>query len=100
VSAPLTIDQAMALFDKFFQRILKCKNESAKTSFVVVMLNYGDHLTPVSCIAGEWTGTKGEARSQYPPHIDGGGLPVCPNGHVLTEGATRYRLGLVDEVMG
>ena len=94
---PLTIDQAMALFDKFTTRRYNFPAEDAQTAFVVVLLNYGDHLTPVACVAGEWTGTKGEARSQYPPHIDGGGLPLCPNGHVLTEGATRQRLGLIEE---
>ncbi len=57
-------------------------------SILVVLLNYGDHLTMVSCTAGEWSGVKGDL-------VPSAGIPKCPNGHVLVEHRRQMRLGLV-----
>ena len=44
----------------------------------VVIANYGSKYTPIACINGEWSGIKADLSSS-------GGLPHCPNGHVLLE---------------
>lgn len=66
--------------------------EEWATSLRVVLVNFGDHKTKVACVGGEWVGSKGD----LPPT---GALPRCPNGHVLTEGPERWRLGLVPDTM-
>ncbi len=57
-------------------------------SMGVVLFNIGDRFTPVACVAGEWSGLKGDIpRSE--------GIPKCPNGHVMTEGK-GLKLGWVE----
>ena len=58
----------------------------------VVLLNYGERYVDVTCIGGEWSGTKAEVFR----HV---GVPLCPNGHPLIETSNAPRLALVDEDM-
>lgn len=87
----LSIDQAQDLASHYFRRRDMWPAEDERTAFLVVILNYGDHLTKVTCVGGEWEGVKGDLSS------GGTGIPHCPNGHVLFEGHERWRLGLVEE---
>lgn len=67
-------------------------DETLHTSLMVVLLNYGDELTGVSCIGGDWEGTKAEAVKAP------SGLPCCPvDGRPLLESAKRWRLGLMPD---
>lgn len=90
VSKALTVDQARDMAIRYFNRRGLFEEEDKITSFLVVVLNYGDHLTEVSCIAGEWNGMKGDLQSRE-------GIPLCPNGHPLLENAYQLRLGLIPE---
>ena len=67
--------------------------EELHWSVGVVLMNYGDRFTSVSCIGGEWSGNKAEIIRRTAT-----GLPLCPDGHPLMEGAGRKVLALVDEV--
>lgn len=90
MATTLTIEQARDLRARILARRERFPDEDEEMGFLVVVLNYGDHLTNVACIAGEWTGTKGELEPR-----PGGGIPLCPSGHPLLEGPTRQLLGLV-----
>lgn len=92
----LTIDQAYDIADRFTARRVAFKDETDQYSLMVVLLNYGDHLTRVDCINGEWSGTKGDLLRQ-PTGLHGFGIPKCPNGHVLTESTERLQLGLIPQ---
>lgn len=76
------------------QRYLKRRelfpDEDEAITLSVVLVNYGDHLTEVRCIRGDWSGTKADIRS--PIHS----IPTCPYGHPLIESRQRYRLGLIE----
>ncbi len=86
----LTREQANHLAELIVYRQETFPGETLHWSVMVALLNAGDEFTSVSCVAGEWTGTKGD----LPP---GAGLPRCPNGHVLTESSIgRKQLGYVD----
>lgn len=85
----LTAGQIYDLFETIQDRKRLFPNESEFTTFSVVLLNWGDSRTEVSCIAGEWRGTKAELPPQW-------GLPHCPNGHPLIESGPLHRLGLVE----
>lgn len=76
------------MWSKFVERREKFPNEPEETSFLVLILNYGDHLTEVWCTNGEWKGTKGLLRVSS-------NIPVCPAGHPLFESPNQYRLQLV-----
>lgn len=86
----LTVDQANDLADRYFRRRALFAEEDQRQSFLMVALNYGDHLTRVHCINGEWQGTKDE----IPPKA---GLPLCPNGHPMLETGPIFRLSLLAE---
>lgn len=88
----LTVDQAFDIAAKIAYRQANFPDEALDFSVVTVLVNYGDALTPVSCVRGEWDGIKAELVG--PP----GALPLCPNGHPLLEGSARQRLGLVPDV--
>lgn len=88
--ATLDLPQAQDLASRYFARRERFADEDERTSFLVVVLNYGDHLTAAACIGGEWQGTKGDL-----PQRDG--IPLCPNGHPLTESFVQFRLGLVQD---
>lgn len=87
----LTLEQAQDLAGQFLTRLEKWPNEEIYTSFLVVILNYGDHLTAISCVSCKWNGTK----SDLQPNDR---IPTCPNGHPLTESNRQVRLGLVDSL--
>lgn len=90
MTTALTIDQAKDIADLIAYRQASFANETLETSIMVALLNAGDRFTSVACVAGEWTGTKGDLQR-------GAGIPKCPNGHVLLEGDQRKRLGYIDE---
>lgn len=86
----LTLKQAAELADAIVWRRSAILGESLFDSVMVVLLNAGDRFTPVSCMAGEWSGLKGDLPR-------GPGIPKCPNGHVLMEASSgRKQLGYVD----
>lgn len=89
----LTVDQAREMWTKFVERREKFPEETEQTSFLVLLLNYGDHLTEVWCINEEWRGIKGDLQPRD-------GIPLCPNGHPLIESPRQRRLGLVQEQLG
>lgn len=64
-------------------------DESLRQSIMVVLFNYGDKYTEVTCTQNEWSGVKGDLESD-------GGLPHCPNGHPLFEMSGGKRLALID----
>lgn len=64
--------------------------EGLDMSVGVVLMNYGERHVRVKCIAGEWSGTKGDLAPRD-------GVPLCPNGHPLLETSRAPRLALVDE---
>jgi hypothetical protein len=86
----LTVEQATDLVDRYIRRRDRFPEEEEREAFLVVLLNYGDHLTRVHCINGEWQGTKDE----IPPKD---GLPLCPNGHPMLETGPIFRLSLLAE---
>ena len=89
----LGMDELQAIADKIARRRDLWPDEPIQTSVLVVLCNAGDDRVAVSCIVGEWSGTKADLSG-------GGGLPMCPNGHALFEsGEGRVRLGWVPEVL-
>lgn len=83
----LSVEDAKQIADRIHRRQANY-GETLEMSIMIVLLNYGDHLTAVACTAGEWSGTKGDL-------APGAGIPQCPNGHVLMESGRQVRLGLV-----
>lgn len=83
-------DDIQMILDAVGKRKKNFPDEPAAISFMVVMFNIGDRFSPVECIEGEWKDIKFNARKN---HND---LPVCPNGHPLTQGL-GLRLGWVEE---
>jgi hypothetical protein len=89
----LTLDDALDIAGRYLHRRDVILEEDETTSLLVVLLNYGDHLTKVSCIGGEWAGFKGQL-------IRGEGeIPHCPDGHPLIESVNQYRLGLIQDIV-
>ena len=84
----LTVPQAADIAEQFQHRRERFPDERTFDALMTVLLNFGDNLTPVACILGEWSGTKGELPRSA-------GLPLCPNGHPLLETGDGYRLALV-----
>lgn len=67
--AGLTIADAQDIFAAYQYR-QEHFAEDCETSMLVVLLNHGAHLTPVSCIAGEWSGVKGDLTPRTRrPHV-------------------------------
>lgn len=92
VEKALSVADARQIVDRIHKRQARF-GETLEMSILVVLLNYGDHLTTVSCTAGEWSGVKGDL-------VPGAGIPQCPNGHVLVEHRRQMRLGLVPTSVG
>lgn len=90
IPRPLDIETATDLFERLNARRERFPDEAPHTSFMVVVLNYGDHLTAVSCVGREWSGRKRDLQPRD-------GVPLCPNGHPLMEHGPMMRLGLVPE---
>ena len=88
----LTLDMADEISDIVELRQEHFDSEPLDVSVKVVVLNYDGGRTQVACIAGEWQGTKGDVRSWH----QGDEVPHCPNGHVLTQSSTLWRLALVE----
>lgn len=89
---PLKVEDGQAIYEAFRSRRERWADEDEFTALMVVLFNFGDRLTGVSCTAGEWSGVKGD----LPPRD---GIPLCPNGHPLFESPNRWRLGMVPEVL-
>lgn len=87
---PLRLDDAREFVKQYQRRRDRWPDEAEDAALLVMLLNFGDHLTHVACINGEWRGVKGDLTPRD-------GVPLCPNGHVMTEGFKRRRLGFVDE---
>ena len=87
----LDVETAQRLARTYFDRRAKWNDEEDEmTSFMVAVLNFGDHLTAVHCLSGEWSGTKADLTPRQ-------GIPRCPNGHALLESGTQHRLALVEQ---
>ena len=80
---PLTIESAYPIADAIAIRVER--GEDVVNAALTVLLNAGDSFAPVSCVAGEWAGFKGDL-----PKMPG--IPKCPNGHVCMQGE-GLRLG-------
>ena len=89
MSDELTLEQAQAIYESFRGRREVRPEEDEMTAFLVVLLNHGDHMTAVTCVAGEWSGQKADLQ----PRV---GVPVCPQGHPLLEHGPMMRLGFVE----
>jgi hypothetical protein len=85
---PLTIENAQEIAAAILRR-QRMWGESLDVAVPVVLFNIGDHFTGVSCINGEWSGTK----AQLTPRD---GVPLCPNGHVMLETDRGRKLAWVD----
>jgi len=90
---PLTLEQATQIADTIAYRQTHFDGESLETSIMVVLLNTGSKWVSVRCINEEWSGTKGDLVPD--PH---GGVPKCPNGHVLVETGPGKKLAYVDDI--
>lgn len=64
--------------------------EPVGLTIALVMMNIGDRYSPVECLEQEWTGLKKDIPK-------GEGVPKCPNGHVLTQGA-GLKLGWLSDI--
>ena len=89
---PLKMKDLQVIAEAVQDRLDRWENEELTTSICVVLANFGDHLTPVGCVKGEWSGQKMDI-----PRREGFGVPLCPNGHVLLETGPPLRLGLIEE---
>lgn len=89
---PLGLDAVHRIASSIQQRQAQF-GEDFEMSVGVVLMNYGDHLVHVRCIAGEWEGTKGDLTTRN-------GVPLCPNGHPLIETTRAPRLALVESAEG
>jgi hypothetical protein len=87
----LTMDQAAIFVDSFLERRKRFPGEPEEMALMVLLFNFGDHLTKVVCTNGEFIGVKGDL-----PILSG--VPVCPSGHPLYEDSEQCRLELVPQV--
>jgi hypothetical protein len=86
----LTVDEARAIAAQMHERrVLFGAGEDEVMSYMVVLLNAGWERHEVTCVGGEWSGTKGDVYSD-------GEIPRCPNSHVLMESPRYVRLGFVE----
>lgn len=87
----LSLSNAQRLANTLIERRRRFPDEDEMTSHLVVILNFGDHLTAVRCVGPDaWAGTKDELVLREP-----GGIPLCPNGHPCMEAREQQRLDLV-----
>ena len=77
----LSIDDCDMIVEAIERRQENFPEEKLGISVAVVLFNIGNRFAPVYCINGEWKGLKKDI-----PKREGGGVPLCPNGHVMTEG--------------
>lgn len=76
----LRIDDIEMILEAVEARSKNFPEEPVAVTLTIVMLNIGDRFSPVECVNGEWSSLKKDVPK-------GEGLPKCPNGHVLTQGA-------------
>lgn len=88
----LAVDDIKRIAERIEYR-METFDEPFLMSVGVVLANYGDSFTRVSCVGPEaWQGTKTDAVSLT--HR----IPTCPNGHPLLEHDGGLRLALVPAV--
>lgn len=85
---PLSLDDVEMILDAVRLRKRNFPTEPEDVTMLLVLLNIGDRYTSVACINGEWVGQKQDIPK-------GEGIPMCPNGHVLTQSNTRLAVGWV-----
>jgi hypothetical protein len=86
---PLSIEDVETLLEAVRKRQHNFLSEPEDISWLLVLANIGDRWTSVTCIEGEWVGTKMDI-----PRTDRG-VPTCPNGHPLTQSNTRLTIGWI-----
>lgn len=72
----LTITDCEIIIEALEARTVIFPHEPPEQTIMVVLLNIGDRFAETHCVNGEWSGPKYELPKT-------GGLPKCPNGHVL-----------------
>lgn len=77
----LKIEDIEEILEAVEMRQRNFPDEPRDMTFMLVMLNIGDRYAKVDCIKGEWVG---QLKKDIPRRRDGG-LPLCPNGHPLTQ---------------
>lgn len=91
VVTPLDWPAACSIADAILWRQGNVPGETLTDSVMVVLFNYGDKMTQVSCVNGEWSGTKADI-----PRRQEFGVPLCPHGHVMVEHGPRVELAFVE----
>lgn len=87
----LSVEDVRAIAQSISRRRAVFAEEPVEQTIAVVLVSAGDRFTAVSCVAGEWSGVKGDLTPT-------GGIPTCPNGHVLIESSSgRKALGWVPD---
>lgn len=86
----LTLDHLEEITRSIMTRQNLFPDEPIEMSIGVVLANYGSGYTEIQCVNGEWSGTKNDLRP------GDGGIPKCPNGHVMVETSLGKELALVD----
>jgi hypothetical protein len=76
---PISLKDIEEIIDGIRRRKENFPDEPAHMSIIFVLMGIGRRYTPVSCANGEWNGHIWDLPAEE-------GIPVCPNGHVLTEG--------------
>ncbi len=92
MSETLKVQEAEGIAAAILWRQEHWEGESLRQSIMVVLFNYGGQYVKVECVAGEWSGVKGDLEST-------GGIPKCPNGHVMFETSGGKRIALVDAAL-
>lgn len=77
----LTIQDTKDVAQSILARREIFPDEPFEQTVGVILFNFGDRITFVSCINGEWRGQKKDLQPT-------GTIPKCPNGHVLMQGYT------------
>ena len=93
MSETLKVQEAEGIAAAILWRQEHWEGESLRQSIMVVLFNYGGKYTKVECVAGEWSGIKGDLEPRN-------GVPHCPNGHVMFELDGGKRLALVSVGVG
>lgn len=88
----LSLEEGYQVAEAIEARQSRFQDEPLRESILVVLFNFGDRYIQVKCVAGEWEGIKADI-----PRREGGGIPLCPNGHVMTEHGGGKELSLVDK---
>ena len=74
----LTIGDVQTILDAIQRRQANFPDEPFEMCLALILLNIGDRYAKVHCIAGEWHGQKKDIPR-------GEGVPLCPQGHPLTQ---------------